>query len=56
MSWEEIEKLPRLSALRDDERFAEYESNFLDHLDAASVILRRRLPVDETVPDADTRT
>ncbi len=55
-AWEKIEELSQLSALRDDDRFAEYNSNFLVHLDAASVTLRRLLPVDEIVPGAGTQS
>ncbi|MDH3747672.1 MAG: hypothetical protein OER97_05655 [Gammaproteobacteria bacterium] len=48
-AWKTIEKLPRLSALRDDDRFEEYESGFLVYLDAASATLRSLLPVGNIV-------
>ncbi|HFE47882.1 MAG TPA: hypothetical protein ENJ21_01050 [Chromatiaceae bacterium] len=44
-AWAEIEKLPELSVLRDDERYGEYKAAFIDHIDTASAILRARLPV-----------
>jgi hypothetical protein len=55
-AWEKIEKLPRLSALRDDDRFKKYESSFLDYLDAASATLRSLLPVGDIVPGAGTQS
>jgi hypothetical protein len=55
-AWEAIEKLPRLSALRDDNRFKEYESGFLVYLDAASATLRSLLPVGDIVPSARSQS
>lgn len=46
-AWEKIQGLPKLSILRDDNKFHEYESKFLQHLDYSSKILRTRLPVEE---------
>jgi hypothetical protein len=43
-AWEQIESLNRLSAIK-DEKFSEYESNFLVHLDQASAILRMKIPI-----------
>jgi hypothetical protein len=45
-AWRQIENLNKLSAIKDD-RFKEYESNFLVYLDSASVILRKKIPVEE---------
>ena len=46
-AWKEIKKLEKLSILRDDNRFEEYESHFLNYLDEASEILRRRIPIED---------
>ena len=46
-AWGEIRKLPKLKVLIDDDNFKEYEWQFLYHLDKASGILRRRLPIKE---------
>ena len=46
-AWDKIQKLPKLQVLIDDNRFCEYESEFLKYLDKASETLRRRLPVKE---------
>jgi hypothetical protein len=51
-AWEEIRKLPELSALRENHRFSEYEAGFLHHLDSASATLRNLLPVGDIVPGA----
>jgi hypothetical protein len=45
-AWKQIENLNKLSAIR-DEKFREYESNFLMYLDEASAILRAKIPVEE---------
>ncbi len=46
-AWTEIQALPKLKVLRDDDKFNEYKTRFLNHLDAASRTLRSRLPIDE---------
>ena len=48
-AWMQIEKLEKLSSITDDEdnKFEEYKSKFLAHLDKASEILRNKIPVEE---------
>jgi hypothetical protein len=46
-AWAAIQKLPKLTVLRDDSKFDGYKTKFLDHLDHASRILRTRLPIEE---------
>ncbi|HPN69391.1 MAG TPA: hypothetical protein PLZ32_07725 [Saprospiraceae bacterium] len=45
-SWKQIENLAKLSAIK-DEKFNEYQANFLVPLDEASSILRKKIPVEE---------
>lgn len=45
-AWSQIKKLEKLWILRDDDKFDLYEAHFLDHLDEASEILRKRIPVE----------
>jgi hypothetical protein len=42
-AWKQIENLTKLSTLK-DEKFGDYETNFLMHLDKASTILRTKIP------------
>lgn len=45
-AWIQIENLPKLNAIK-EEKFSEYKSNFLVHLDKASEILRKKIPVEK---------
>lgn len=55
-AWEEIRKLAELSALRDSDRFSEYQAGFLVYLDSASATLRNLLPVGDIVPGAGSHS
>ncbi len=44
-AWRKIKALEILEILRDDSKYKEYEARFLVHLDKASVLLRKRIPV-----------
>ena len=46
-AWSEIADLPKLSVLRDDNKYEEYREQFLQHLDAASCKVRERLPIEK---------
>lgn len=46
-AWKQIKELKKLAILRDDENFEKYRSDFLEHLDRASAILRKRIPIEE---------
>lgn len=46
-AWNQIKALEKLSILIDDEKFEEYRSSFLTHLDKASAIIRTRIPIEE---------
>jgi len=48
IAWKEIEKLENLSAIK-DEKSGKYKIDFLDYLDQASEILRKRIPVKEGI-------
>jgi hypothetical protein len=45
-AWKQIENLNKLSAIK-EEKFKEYKSKFLVHLDKASAILRMKIPVEK---------
>lgn len=44
-AWEQIKHLNNLTILKDDDNSEAYKSSFLLHLDKASAILRKRIPV-----------
>lgn len=45
-AWEKIKALPKLAILRDEDKHQDYKEKFLNHLDKASVIVRKKIPVE----------